>query len=155
MSSSGGEQEQIRAVAERIARRLSSAGEGVGASSAPDDEVAALRASLAELQQRLAQVESHVGHDAPRESSSRGSELRRVQGGQNPQAGESNSTPTRSLWLSGTYVPAAPTHPSEERFGIGEAVSEIVDFFEREKSCTVEPGGKPCDHCAMCSSRGF
>ena len=58
-----------------------------------------------------------------------------------------------SRWLSGTYVPAV--HPSEERFGIDEAVSELVEFFEREKVCNVEPGGKPCDHCGMCSARGF
>lgn len=43
-----------------------------------------------------------------------------------------------------------------ERFGVEEAtVSELVDFFQGEKQCTVEPGGKLCDHCAMCSSRGF
>jgi len=43
-----------------------------------------------------------------------------------------------------------------EKFGVEEAVvSELVDYFEKEKTCGVEPGGKPCDHCAMCSSRGF
>ncbi|HEX8920124.1 MAG TPA: hypothetical protein VF766_01520, partial [Pyrinomonadaceae bacterium] len=63
-------------------------------------------------------------------------------------------TAVRSPWLSGMYVPA--THPSQERFGVEEAaVSELVDYFEREKTCNLEPGGKPCDHCAMCSSRGF
>jgi hypothetical protein len=47
-------------------------------------------------------------------------------------------------------------HASQERFGIEEAtVTELVEFFENEKKCSVEPGGKPCDHCAMCSSRGF
>jgi hypothetical protein len=47
-------------------------------------------------------------------------------------------------------------HASQERFGIEEAtVTELVEFFESEKKCSVEPGGKPCDHCAMCSSRGF
>ena len=47
-------------------------------------------------------------------------------------------------------------HPSEERFGVEEAaVSELVEFFENEKQCSVDPSGKPCDHCAMCSSRGF
>ncbi len=156
MSSSGDEQERIRAVAERVARRLSSSDEGGGASSSSsDEEVAALRASLAELQQRLAHVESHVGHDATREQATRGGEARRTSGNQDARPAERDATPARSLWLSGTYVPAAPAHPSEERFGIGEAVSEIVDFFEREKTCTVEPGAKPCDHCAMCSSRGF
>ena len=49
-----------------------------------------------------------------------------------------------------------PNHPSQERFGIDEAtVSELVEFFEAEKQCSVDPSGKPCDHCAMCSSRGF
>lgn len=48
------------------------------------------------------------------------------------------------------------SHPSQERFGVEEAtVAELVEFFESEKKCAVEPGGKPCDHCAMCSSRGF
>jgi len=49
-----------------------------------------------------------------------------------------------------------PNHPSQERFGVEEAaVSELVEFFENEKQCSVDPSGKPCDHCAMCSSRGF
>jgi len=47
-------------------------------------------------------------------------------------------------------------HPSQERFGVDEAaVSELVEFFENEKKCSVDPSGKPCDHCAMCSGRGF
>ena len=50
----------------------------------------------------------------------------------------------------------SPWHPSLDRFGVEEAtVSELVDFFQNEKTCSVEPGAKPCDHCAMCSSRGF
>ena len=57
-----------------------------------------------------------------------------------------------SPWLAGVNA----SHPSQERFGVEEAtVSELVDFFQNEKTCTVEPGGKPCDHCAMCSTRGF
>ena len=52
--------------------------------------------------------------------------------------------------------PQLPTHPSQERFGVEEAaVSELVEFFENEKKCSVDPSGKPCDHCAMCSGRGF
>jgi hypothetical protein len=48
------------------------------------------------------------------------------------------------------------SHPSQEHFGVEEAtVAELVEFFESEKKCSVEPGGKPCDHCSMCSSRGF
>ena len=50
----------------------------------------------------------------------------------------------------------SPWHPSLDRFAVEEAtVSELVDFFQNEKTCSLEPGGKPCDHCAMCSSRGF
>jgi len=61
---------------------------------------------------------------------------------QNPQSANHNSQ--------------FPEHPSEERFGVEEAaVSELVEFFENEKQCSVDPSGKPCDHCAMCSSRGF
>jgi hypothetical protein len=57
---------------------------------------------------------------------------------------------------SAIHNPQFPEHPSAERFGIEEAaVSELVEFFEAEKQCSVDPSGKPCDHCAMCSSRGF
>jgi len=57
---------------------------------------------------------------------------------------------------SGIRNSQSPEHPSAERFGIEEAaVSELVEFFEAEKQCSVDPSGKPCDHCAMCSSRGF
>lgn len=47
-------------------------------------------------------------------------------------------------------------HPSQDRFAIAEAI--VDSLFEREtkeKACTFEPNGKPCDHCSMCSSRGF
>ena len=80
-------------------------------------ELAAIRTSLNELQNRLVQIEAKVS--VPR---------------------------VHSPW----------SHPSMERFGVEEAtVSELVDFFQGEKECSMEPGGKPCDHCAMCSSRGF
>ena len=52
--------------------------------------------------------------------------------------------------------PELISHPSQERFGVDEAtVSELVEFFENEKKCSVDPSGKPCDHCAMCTGRGF
>jgi hypothetical protein len=103
-------------MAERIARRV--AGQPVAPQSNDlGAELAAIRASLNELQDRLVQIEGKV--DAPR---------------------------VHSPW----------SHPSIERFGVEEAtVSELVDFFQGEKQCTMEPGEKPCDHCAMCSSRGF
>jgi hypothetical protein len=124
--------DQAREIAERVARR-------VGGPAAPSKggeisaELAAMRATLNELQNRLIQIESRVtaGDAAPA------------------------ATPrVQSPWLAG--VNANPSHPSMERFGIEEAtVSELVDFFQNEKACSLEPGGKPCDHCAMCSSRGF
>ena len=48
------------------------------------------------------------------------------------------------------------THPSQDRFAVAEAiVDNIFDADAKEKACTFEPNGKPCDHCSMCSSRGF
>ncbi len=158
------EQDRIRELAERIARKLDAstpASDGANSEAHPaaaPDEIAALRTRLSEMQRRLAHLEAHISHDDDCESDARGSIApsssreagARRQGMQMPAA-----TPTRSTWLSGTYLPVV-AHPSEEKFaGIGEAVSELVDFFESEKTCAVEPGGKPCDHCGMCSSRGF
>jgi hypothetical protein len=61
---------------------------------------------------------------------------------------------THSPWLRDFN--RSVEHASQERFGLEEAtVTELVEFFQNEKKCSVEPGGKPCDHCAMCSSRGF
>lgn len=118
--------DHAREMAERIARRVGAA----PATPKPADigvELAALRATLNEMQNRLVQIESKVGSSAPV-----------------PQM--------HSPWLSGVNA----SHPSVERFGVEEAtVSELVDFFQNEKACSLEPGGKPCDHCAMCSSRGF
>ena len=111
-------EDQARLMAERIARRVASGATPAAVSSSDvASELAAVRASLNELQNRLVQIESKVG-SVPRVHS--------------------------------------PWHPSLDRFGVEEAtVSELVDFFQNEKQCSIEPGGKPCDHCAMCSSRGF
>ena len=110
-------EDQAKVIAERIARRM--AGNSIAPQSSGSDvgsELAAMRASLGELQDRLVQIEAKIG--APRVHS--------------------------------------PWHPSLDRFGVEEAtVSELVDYFQNEKACSLEPGGKPCDHCAMCSSRGF
>src|SRR5215213_7139252 len=47
-------------------------------------------------------------------------------------------------------------HPSLQKFSVAEAIAdEIFTGVQKEKACTFEPNGKPCDHCAMCSSRGF
>ncbi len=61
-----------------------------------------------------------------------------------------------SATVAAKAKPAEISHASQERFNINEAVvEELVEFFEKEKACSLEPDGKPCDHCAMCSSRGF
>jgi hypothetical protein len=105
-------------MAERIARRVASKPAAPQPQSSDlGAELAAIRTSLNELQDRLVQIESKV------------------------------SVPhMHSPW----------SHPSLDRFGVEEAtVSELVDYFQNEKTCSMEPGGRPCDHCAMCSSRGF
>ncbi|MDQ3667350.1 MAG: hypothetical protein M3410_12390 [Acidobacteriota bacterium] len=150
------ELEQARLIAERIARRVSG-GSGNqpftgGALSSPSDlsaELAAMRAGLSELQKRLAQIESKVRSN-PRDTTT--AEIGFTSS--NPGRSERPVPLTHSPWLAG--VNASLAHPSQEKFGVEEAtVSELVDFFEKEKICSLEPGGKPCDHCAMCSSRGF
>ncbi|MGI8641209.1 MAG: hypothetical protein ACR2MG_14835 [Pyrinomonadaceae bacterium] len=48
------------------------------------------------------------------------------------------------------------SHPSQEKFDVAEIVAdEFINNLQNEKACPYEPTGKPCDHCAMCSSRGF
>lgn len=146
------EQDRVRELAERVARRLADSAQGESSSSSPEGgEMDALRESLSEIQRRLARIESSIRDGGATEQPA--SQSRAGASTQPPPT--PHTTPTRSMWLSGTYVPAT-SHPSQEQFtGIGEAVSELVEFFEREKTCTVEPGGKPCDHCGMCNSRGF
>jgi hypothetical protein len=60
--------------------------------------------------------------------------------------------------LSGPTETPKPTfiHPSQDRFAIAEAIADqVFAGVQKEKACTFEPNGKPCDHCSMCSSRGF
>lgn len=177
-SSNSSSEDQARILAERIARRISQpkTGDDIGSSrvsstgASTDDagkvgeELAAVRAGLDDLQHRLAYIESHLTRREDVSSQGNGERAARSLDEQQ-EARQQNSpftappTSVRSPWLSGMYVPAthnAAAHPSQERFGVEEAaVSELVDYFEREKTCNLEPGGKPCDHCAMCSTRGF
>ena len=132
------EVDQARLMADRIARRVSSSqgGPALISDSSGDitSELAAMRASVSELQNKLVQIEAKVR-------------------GSNVEYSATVAAPSmHSPWLTGVNA----SHPSQERFAVVEAaVSELVDFFQSEKTCSVEPGGKPCDHCAMCSSRGF
>jgi hypothetical protein len=141
------EQDQAREIAERIARRVSAeAGPSVRpqATSEVSSELAAVRAGLSELQRKISQLEAKITTSPSREPVA----ARSVPSGTKP------APTTHSPWLAG--INSSYSHPSQEKFGVEEAtVAELVDFFEKEKTCSVEPGGKPCDHCAMCSSRGF
>lgn len=174
MSSSSNEQEQIRQVAERIARRLAEgAGRVVDSTQARNEsangttgvsEIAEIRAGLSHINERLAQIERNINPDSV--TTNRTSQI--SQPSRTSSAAESNVadvksnsqrnfTSSRHAMLNSMYVPATSSsaaHPSQERFGVGEAISELVDYFENEKQCGLEPG-KPCDQCAMCSSRGF
>lgn len=145
------ELDQAREIAERVARRVSSSSSAVTsrpqAKAEISSELADVRAGLSDLQRKIAQLEAKLSSDstAPRPV---------------PNAASDSRTPqkpvliTHSPWLAG--INSSYSHPSQEKFGVEEAtVTELVDYFEKEKICNVEPGGKPCDHCAMCSSRGF
>jgi cell division protein FtsN len=149
------EQDQARALAERIAARLAQTPERAAADNSSDvgRELASLRNTLGEMQQRLAHIEAHVTHTDDCAHEDQPTTAAQTQASRATTQATHSSAP-QPHWTSSTYIPVVP-HPSQERFGIGEAVSELVDYFEREKICSVEPGGKPCDQCSMCSSRGF
>ncbi len=140
------ESEQARLIAERIARRVNA---NANVSSEPtkngadvSSEIAAVRATLGELQKRLNQLEAKVQTGSPAASTSV------------PFTARASAPPTHSPWLAGVNAPV--DHVSQERFGVEEAtINELVDFFQNEKQCSIDPSGKPCDHCTMCSSRGF
>ena len=152
--------DHAREIAERIARRVAGENPAPGTRSQttrsaqpkPEltSELAAVRAGLSELQRKIAQLEAKVSSDATATPSSFGPSDTASTISNSPRPVPS----THSPWLAG--VNASLSHPSMEKFGVEEAVvSELVDYFEKEKVCSVEPGAKPCDHCAMCSSRGF
>lgn len=42
----------------------------------------------------------------------------------------------------------AAAHPSFKTF-------TIDGTDENEKACAFEPNDRPCDHCSMCTARGF
>lgn len=157
------ELDHAREIAERIARRVAKDATPdrapARAQARPEltSELASVRAGLSELQRKIAQLEARVSSprgDPPTESGFSPAARSQASASQSPSNTASPVLLTHSPWLAG--VNAGISHPSQEKFGVDEAVvSELVDYFEKEKICTVEPGGKPCDHCAMCSSRGF
>ena len=155
------EQDRVRVLAERIARRVSqseddsNASPNASASDEPNDDMAAMRKSLDELKRKLATIEEQLSHEKDASVETLDIQQRNERNASEQERQEARApSAVRSPWLSGVYVPA--THPSLEKFGVEEAaVSELVDYFEKEKVCELEPGGKPCNHCAMCNTRGF
>ena len=178
------DQDRARLIAERVARRVGGTRAGASSpgnvvtpkNGAPvTQELSSIREGLHDLERKLDRVESRfVQGSAGPPIQSRARVIDFVSStppivsppSVAPQPSiswedrsQSESQPqfvpaTQSPWVRD--FGAAPAHVSEERFGVEEAaVSELVEFFESEKKCSVEPGGKPCDHCAMCSSRGF
>jgi hypothetical protein len=140
------------------------------------EELSAIREGLHDLENKLDRIESKIVHSANQPSESTRARLIDFVSSGPPVAvppsiaqtsPSISATSPRSPEQSSQFVPAthspwvrdfnvAPDHPSQERFGVEEAtVAELVEFFENEKKCSVDPSGKPCDHCAMCSSRGF
>jgi hypothetical protein len=139
------------------------------------EELSAIREGLQDLEHKLDRIETRIVSNANQPAEPSRARLIDFVSSGPPQAVAPSiaqtpsmaQTPAISPPRSSQFVPAthspwvrdfssAPDHPSQERFAVEEAtVSELVEFFESEKKCSVEPGGKPCDHCSMCSSRGF
>src|SRR2546423_8872567 len=161
-------QDPAKAIAERVARRLA------GDSTSPDQAEPISRNVIDSTPDRpRARVINFISAAAPARTQptiAHQPEMKATTFYEIPKS----RTPTQvaqSPWLapfartsfnephnpqSANNNPQLVTHPSQERFGVEEAaVSELVEFFENEKQCSVDPSGKPCDHCAMCSSRGF
>ncbi|MDQ3797933.1 MAG: hypothetical protein M3384_00645 [Acidobacteriota bacterium] len=93
----------------------------------PKDDFSVLQATLEKINQRLDKIETQL----------------------------SSPNSSDNIPHSAFRIPHS-AHPSQEKFAVDEAiVPEIQGHFEKEKACTFEPNGKPCDHCAMCNTRGF
>lgn len=118
--------ENTQKLAERIALLLQQQQESER--EQPKDDLSVLQATLEKINHRLDKIESQL-----------------------------SSSPNYSDNIShfAFRIPQS-AHPSQEKFAVDEAiVPEIQGHFEKEKACTFEPNGKPCDHCAMCNTRGF
>jgi hypothetical protein len=142
------------------------------------EELSAIREGLHDLESKLDCIESKIVHTATQAAEPARARLidfvasgppvavspsiARVPSISQTPHTSTSASPKPAQFVPATHSPwvrdfnSAPDHPSQERFGVEEAtVAELVEFFENEKKCSVEPGGKPCDHCSMCSSRGF
>ncbi|HKP45670.1 MAG TPA: hypothetical protein VJT50_03660, partial [Pyrinomonadaceae bacterium] len=121
------ESDQAREIAERIARRVASENRSpVSPQTGPvSSEIAAVRAGLSELQRKLSQLEAKLSPGMQNSSHRSGAEANLPQ--------TPRTATTHSPWLAG--INSSYSHPSQEKFGVEEAtVSELVDFFEKEKT---------------------
>jgi type VI protein secretion system component VasK len=155
---SSNEQERVRKIARRIAEQIAgergdATGDGAQTANSNSNEVSALQAELTKLNRRLAQLEAQVGGDGGDNIQREAATASKDGSSAKSAAHATHVHAPHLMGGGGTYVSAV--HPSEQRFGINEAVAELVDYFEAGKTCEMEPGGKPCDHCGMCSARGF
>ena len=177
------DQDPAKLIAERVARRVAGS-RGSAAPQVPvkngapvREELSALREGLHHLESKLDQIESKMGQGSAQSAENPRARVIDFVATAPPL----RSSPTiaapptpaeirpqqQAPVMSAQFVPATHSpwlrdfnnsveHASQERFGVEEAtVTELVEFFENEKKCSIEPGGKPCDHCSMCSSRGF
>ncbi|HEY5074702.1 MAG TPA: hypothetical protein VII34_08405 [Pyrinomonadaceae bacterium] len=171
-------------VARRVAgTRSGASGPGSAPAAAKNgapvrEELSAIREGLHDLESKLDRIESKIVYSANQPAEPTRARLIDFVSAGPPLAVAPSITKTPSIvqpphvsprtseeppqFVPATHSPwvrdfnGAPDHPSQERFGVEEAtVAELVEFFENEKKCSVDPSGKPCDHCAMCSSRGF
>lgn len=157
---SSDEQEQVRRVARRIAEQIECERHGVAlnrtqAASFDLNDISAMQKEFTKLNSRLAQLEAQISGDSAGSGDARRNAAMTGDSGTSAKTlkhAQQTNVPNL-MGGGGTYVSAV--HPSEQRFGINEAVTELVDYFEAGKTCEMEPGGKPCDHCGMCSARGF
>ena len=167
------EDDRIRLIAERVARRVASSDAGGANTNQPENGVLTREtghiSDAAQTSERpRARVINFISSGPPvRSTSSVVTPSTSVE--QPPQESSRTSSEffqfipaTQSPWLGrlpamlANQNPHSVDHPSQQRFGVEEAtVAELVEFFENEKKCSMDPSGKPCDHCSMCNSRGF
>ena len=162
------EDDRVRLIAERVARRVASGETGSAKQNQQENGSFGPGAGRSDPPQpSRARVIDFISSGPPVRSKSSVIPSASVEQS-SPDSSKSSSEffqfvpATQSPWLGrlpamlANQNPHSVDHPSQQRFGVEEAtVAELVEFFENEKKCSMDPSGKPCDHCAMCSSRGF
>jgi hypothetical protein len=142
---------EISSLAEKIARLIEAE------TSQPD--LSSLAANIEKINRRLDNIESAISEPKSETSNSDPRILDRssvsgLNSMASPTSDSSSTPPTSNLKFEISNSPVA--HPSQARFTVAEAIADaIIGAKSKEKTCTFEPNGRPCDHCGMCSSRGF